>query len=43
MYGGDRVAVPYGKGDDEALFITIKDVDVTGIIIGDPLNVKSVI
>lgn len=43
MYGGDRVAVPFGKGDDEALFITIKDLDITGVVIGDPLNVKSVI
>lgn len=43
MYGGDRVAVPFGKGDDEALFITIKDTDITGIIIGNPLTVKSVI
>lgn len=43
MYGGDRVAVPFGKGDDEALFISIRDTDVTGVVIGDPLNVKSVI
>jgi hypothetical protein len=43
MYGGDRIAVPFGSGDDEALFITIKDLDVTGVVIGDPMAVKSVI
>jgi putative ABC transport system permease protein len=41
MFGGDRFAVPYGKGDDEALFITIKDSDIIGVIEGDPLAVKT--
>jgi hypothetical protein len=41
MFGGDRFAVPYGKGDDEALFITIKDSDIIGVIEGDPLSVKT--
>ncbi|MFZ5784007.1 MAG: hypothetical protein ACOY4R_27730 [Pseudomonadota bacterium] len=43
MYGGDRVAVPYGQGDEEALFMTIKDTDVMGVIVGDPLAVKTLI
>ena len=41
MYGGDRFVVPYGKGDDEALFITIKDTDIIGVVEGDPLAVKT--
>lgn len=43
MYGGDRIAVPFGSGDDEALFIAIKDGDITGVITGDPLAIKTLI
>lgn len=43
MYGGDRIAVPFGTGDDEALFIAIKDGDITGVITGDPLAIKTLI
>ncbi len=43
MYGGDRVAVKYGTGDDEALFMAMKDGDVIGIVTGDPLAIKTLI
>jgi hypothetical protein len=47
MYGGDRVAVDYEatmpngqKEKAEALFMTIRDGDVMGIVSGDPLGIK---
>lgn len=43
MYGGDRIAVPFGDAKDEALFVLIKDGDVTAKIIGDPLAIKTLI
>lgn len=39
MWGGDRWAVKFGKGDDEALFIAVKDTDLIGLQLGDPLAV----
>lgn len=43
LYGGDRIAVKYKEDDKdfEALFISIKDMDILGITIGDPLSVKA--
>ncbi len=43
LYGGDRIAVPYGDNKEEALFVTIKDLDVMGIVTGDPLAIKTLI
>lgn len=41
-YTPDRWEVQYGPGDEEkALFILIKDVDVLGIVTGDPLAVRA--
>ncbi len=46
LYGGDRVAVPYKTPEgieDEVLFVAINDTDVTGVVIGDPLAVKTLL
>ena len=45
MYGGDRVAVPIpgGSGDDEVILMAIKDLDVLGVIPGDPLAIKTLL
>jgi hypothetical protein len=45
MYGGDRVAVPIpgGAGDDEVILMAIKDLDVLGVITGDPLAIKTLV
>lgn len=46
LYGGDRIAVPYKTPegtDDEVLFVAINDTDVTGVVIGDPLAVKTLL
>lgn len=43
-YGGDRVGVPV-KGDDkrEAIFLTVNDTDVLGLVYGDPLAIKAIV
>lgn len=43
LYGGDRVAVPFGKGDDEAIFITVRDTELIGLVLGDPLDIRIMI
>lgn len=46
LYGGDRIAVPFKNADgldEEALFVAINDTDVTGVVIGDPLAVKTLL
>jgi len=40
MYGGDRWFVKCGdKPDDIALFMTLRDTDLIGLVTGDPLEV----
>lgn len=44
MYGGDRVAVPLkDEWNREALFMTMNDSDVVGVIFGDPLIIKTLL
>lgn len=38
IYGGDRFKV--ANGDDDVVFVMIKDLDVIGVVTGDPLTVK---
>ena len=39
-YGGDRWEVPYGPGaEDRALFTIFNDLDILGLITGDPRSV----
>lgn len=41
-YGGDRWEVPFGPaGDDKAMFVIFKDLDLIGAITGDPLAVRA--
>lgn len=42
-WGGDRWAVSYGTGDDEAIFVAVKDLDVIGLVTGDPLKIKTLV
>ena len=41
MWGGDRweVPVPGGKPDDKAVFLTVKDTDLIGLITVDPMKI----
>lgn len=43
MYGGDRfqVPIPNRDADDFALFVVFHDLDCLGIVLGDPLNIKT--
>jgi len=43
-YGGDRVAVPT-KDDPkrEAMFLIVNDIDVIGLVNGDPLAIKGIL
>ena len=46
LYGGDRIAVPYRPAEgpeEDILFVAINDTDVTGVVIGDPLAVKTLL
>jgi len=41
-YGGDKWTVKYGpETDQEALFVIFNDLDLIGVITGDPLSVKA--
>lgn len=40
LYGGDRFVVKHGSEGGQATFILIKDLDVIGLITGDPLATK---
>lgn len=42
-YGGDRWEVPFGPGDDVALFAIFEDKDLVGAITGDPLSIRAFI
>lgn len=42
-YGGDRWKVPFGKGEEEALFVIFNDLDIVGGVVGDPLAIKAFI
>ena len=45
-YGGDRWSVRYNdkSGDEqEAMFVILNDLDIVGLITGDPLAVKAFI
>ena len=42
-YGGDRWKVPFGEGEDEALFVIFNDLDIVGGVVGDPLAIKAFI
>lgn len=43
MYGGDRfeVPIPGREAADSALFVTFLDLDCLGLVLGDPLSVKT--
>lgn len=41
MYGMDRFVVPFGGGDNEAVFVFMKDSDVIAMVLGDPLAIKT--
>lgn len=41
MYGGDRVAVEFGTGDDEVVFVFIREVDAIAPVTGDVLKIKT--
>jgi hypothetical protein len=44
MYGGDRIAVPLkDEWNRDALFMTMNDSDVIGVIYGDPLTIKTLL
>lgn len=44
MYGGDRIAVPLNdEWKRDALFMTMNDADVIGVIYGDPLVIKTLL
>lgn len=43
-YGGDRWQVPVSKdGSEFALFVIFNDLDVIGLVTGDPLEIKAFI
>lgn len=43
-YGGDRWEVPFGPTEDQrALFAIFNDLDIIGLVTGDPLAVKAYI
>lgn len=42
-YGGDRWEVPFGDGDDKAMFVIFKDLDLIGKVDGDPLSIVAFI
>ena len=42
-YGGDRWTVKTTDGDDEALLVIFKDLDLVGMVTGDPLIIKAFI
>lgn len=43
-YGGDRVGTPTKDGTNrEAIFLTVNDTDVLGLVNGDPLAIKAIL
>lgn len=40
-YGGDRWEVPTANADEAALFVLFNDLDILGIVTGDPTNIKA--
>lgn len=40
-YGGDRWEVPVGSDDEPALFILFNDLEIMGLVTGDPLGVRA--
>lgn len=41
-YGGDRFEVSLGKDSEEsALFVMFNDLDIIGLVTGDPLSIKA--
>lgn len=44
LYGGDRVTVPLNdEWKREAIFVTLNDSDIVGVIYGDPLTIKTLL
>lgn len=39
-YGGDRWEVPYGDGEN-AMFVIVNDLDIIGLVTGDPLAIRA--
>lgn len=41
IYGGDRVSVDFGTGDDQVVFVYIREVDAIAPVTGDVLQIKT--
>lgn len=42
-YGGDRWEVPRDKNEEPALFVIFNDLDLVGVVTGDPLKIRAFI